>query len=69
MTELRIDAFAPPLQGAHRLASLCRYAGGSHAIRIPCFAPNPPPARGRELDSFLLKGGRLGWGWRVSITF
>ena len=24
MTESRIEAFAPPLQGAHRLASLCR---------------------------------------------
>jgi len=32
--------------------------------RIEAFdpLPNPPPARGRELGSFLLKGGRLGWG-------
>jgi len=69
MTESRIEAFDPPLQGAHRLASLCRSAGVVHAPRNPCSTPSPPPAQGRELGSFLLKGGRLGWGWCVSITF
>ncbi|RJG06793.1 hypothetical protein D3870_12960 [Noviherbaspirillum cavernae] len=27
---------AAPLQGAHRLACLCRFAGGQQAARIPC---------------------------------
>jgi hypothetical protein len=26
------------LQRAHRLAGRCRYAGGQHAARIPCYA-------------------------------
>ena len=41
MTESRIEAFAPPLQGAHRLASLCRSAGVVHAPRNPCYTMSP----------------------------
>jgi len=37
----------PHLQCAHRLASLCRYAGVQHAARNPCFAPRPSLASGR----------------------
>ena len=29
-----------PLQGAHRLASQCRFAGGRHVARIPRHAPS-----------------------------
>ena len=46
----------PPLQGAHRLASLCRYAGGQQAVRIPCFAPNPLPPAGEGAFMALQRG-------------
>ena len=47
----------PPLQGANRLASLFRYAGGQHAVRNPCFSPNPLPQAGEGASFSLAKMG------------